>query len=428
MPVQGRTRKQLRQSIGYNLGALKVGNATGGTNNTLIDVNTFRGGDDTYNGKLVLVTDASDGTTQTTQYVNDYTASNNTIQFQQNASFTVASSDEYELWDEPYDPTVIHDFINQAIIDATGQAYDPVENPDMSSSPHTALFADGKVLRFDIPSNISIINRLYYRSSISFTRLHSCNAAFDETVDSDITVTVDTEDKKQGTGSNKFVIAAGASAGDIATDSITSKDISKYDYLEGWIKSTVATSAGNLKILLDDSASCASPIETLSVPALSADTWTYFRVALANPETDTAIISIGLEYDSDLGACQVRLDDLKVVENDTAIWEIFPKHLWKIDRSSRDLVLTDSGKFEAGYSMLKIVGGDKPALLSAETTATEIDDSYIIARATGLAFASASGGQGTDPDQLRQQAAFWLGLAEQAKRSFPLLITGRAVE
>ena len=428
MPVQGRTRKQLRQSIGYNLGALKVGNATGGTNNTLIDVNTFRGGDDTYNGKLVLVTDASDGTTQTTQYVNDYTASNNTIQFQQNASFTVASSDEYELWDEPYDPAVIHDFINQAIIDVTGQAYDPIESPDMSSSPHTALFADGKTLRFDVPSNISIINRLYYRSSISFSRLHSCNAAFDETVDSDITVTVDTEDKKQGTGSNKFVIAAGASAGDIATDSITSKDISKYDYLEGWIKSTVATSAGNLKILLDDSASCASPIETLSVPALSADTWTYFRVALANPETDTAIISIGLEYDSDLGACQVRLDDLKVVENDTAIWEIFPKHLWKIDRSSRDLVLTDSGKFEAGYSMLKIVGGDKPALLSAETTATEVDDSYIIARATGLAFAATSGGANTDPDQKRQQAAFWLGLAEQAKRAFPLLITGRVVE
>ena len=428
MPVQGRTRKQLRQSIGYNLGSLKVGNATGGTNNTLIDVNTFRGGDDTYNGKLVLVTDASDGTTQTTQYVNDYTASNNTIQFQQNSSFTVASSDEYEIWNEPYDPVVIHDFINQAIIDATGQAYDPVENPDMSSSPHTALHADGKVLRFDIPSNISIINHIYYRSSVSSTGLHSCNTAFDETVDSDITVSVDTQDKKQGTGSNKFVIAAGASAGDIATDSITSKDISKYDYLECWIKSTVATSAGNLKILLDDSASCASPIETLSVPALSADTWTYVRIALANPETDTAIISIGLEYDSDLGACQVRLDDLKVVENDTAIWEIFPKHLWKLDRSSRDLVITEDGKFASGYAMLKITGGDKPALLSADSGTTEIDDSYIIARATGLAFASASGGPNTDPDQLRQQAAFWLGLAEQAKRSFPLIITGRAVE
>ena len=420
MPVQGRTRKQLRQSVGYNLGALKVGNATGGTNNTLIDVNTFRGGDDTYNGKLILVTDASDGTTQTTQYVNDYTASNNTIQFQQNASFTVASSDEYEIWDEPYDPSIIHDFINQAIVDSTGQVYDPVES--------LGIYADGRSLRYDVPSNISIINHIYYRSSISSTILHSCNSAFDETVDSDITVTVDTEDKKRGTGCNKFVIASGASAGDIATDSITSKDISKYDYLECWIKSNVATSAGNLKILLDNSASCASPLETLHVPALSADTWTYVRIALNNPELNTAIISIGLEYDSDLNACQVRLDDIKVVENDTAVYQIFPKHLWKIDRSARDLVLTDSGRTEAGYALLKITGGDKPALLSTDAGTSEIDDAYIIARATALAFAAASGGPNVDPDAKRQQAAFWFGLAEQAKRAFPILITGRVVE
>ena len=419
MPVQARTRKQLRQSIGYNLGALKVGTATGGTNNTLIDVNTFRGGDDEYIGKLALVTDANDSS-QTTQYVNDYTASNNTIQFQQNSSFPIEDGDEYELWSEPYTPTRIHDFINQAIIDVTGQAYDPIES--------VALHADGSSMRYDIPSNISIINRLFYRTAVSFTTLHSCNAVFDETIDSDFTVSADTQDKKKGTASNKFVIAVGASAGDIATDSIDSKDISKYDYLECWVKSTVPTSAGNLKILLDDSASCASPIETLSVPALSADTWTYVRIALANPETDTAIISVGLEYDSDLGACTVWLDDIKVVQNDTAVWEIFPKHLWRIDRESRDLVLTEGGKFEAGYALLKITGGDKPALLSSETGASEIDDSYIIARATGLAFASASGGSGTDPDTLRQQAAFWFGLAEQSKRAFPLLITGRVVE
>ena len=36
--VYGRTRAQLRQSIGFNLGAIKTGTATGGTNNTLIDV------------------------------------------------------------------------------------------------------------------------------------------------------------------------------------------------------------------------------------------------------------------------------------------------------------------------------------------------------------------------------------------------------
>ena len=420
MPVQGRTRKQLRQSIGNNLGAIRTGTAyDAGSTTTLISLSLV-GGDDSYNGKWLVVADVTNSNNTETRIISDYTASAYRLTVQQAYSFATAAGDTFEIWDDEFRPEVIDEFINQAIIDATGQAYHPTENVE--------LHADSKNMRFDIPSNISIINRLFYRSKISSTVLHSCNAAFDETVDSDITVTVDTEDKKRGTGSNKFVIAAGASAGDIATDSISSKDISKYDYLECWIKSTVATSAGNLKILLDDSASCASPIETLEVPALTANTWTYVRMALANPETDTAIISIGLEYDADLNACQVRLDDIKVVENDTADWVILPKHLWRIDRSARDFILSDSARLEVGYNLLKIQGGDKPALLSTETATSEIDDSYIIARATALAFAANSGGASTDPDQRRQQAAFWFGLAEQSKRAFPTMITGRWVE
>ena len=117
-----------------------------------------------------------------------------------------------------------------------------------------------------------------------------------------------------------------------------------------------------------------------------------------------------------------------MVQSDTAVWEKFGRHLWSIDKESRDLVLTQSGKYEAGYALIKIVGGDKPALLSAETGTSEIDDSYIIAKATALAFASASGGAGTDPDTLRQQSAFWFGMAEQSKRAFPLLVNSRVVD
>ena len=420
MPVQARTRKQLRQSVGYNLGAIETGTTyDAGSTTTLISL-TLVGGDDNYNGKRITVFDTSNSDNAETRIISDYTASAYRATLQQALSFSTVAGDTYEIWNEPYTPDMIHEFINQAITDATGMAYDPIES--------VSLHADGSSMRYDIPSNISLINRLFYRTSVSFTELHSCNAVFDETIDSDFTVSVDTKDKRKGTGANKFVIAAGASAGDIATDSIDSKDISKYDYLECWVKSTVATSAGNLKILLDDTASCATPIETLSVPALSADTWTFVRVALANPETDTAIISVGLEYDSDLGACTVWLDDIKVVQNDTAVWDVLPKHLWRVDRESRDLVLSESGKYEAGYALLKITGGDKPALLSAETDASEIDDSYIIARATALAYSAASGGPGTDPDVLRQQSTFWFGLSEQAKRSFPILMTGRLVE
>ena len=485
--IQGRTRKQLRQSVGFNLGAIKTGTATGGTNNTLIDVNTFRGGDDNYNGRIIIVTDASDGTTQTTQYANDYTASNNTIQFQQNASFTVASGDTYEIWDIAYDPDTINEFINQAIIDATGHAYDRIEN--------LSLHTDGHNLRFDIPSNISMIKDIYYRNSVEYTRLHSANAAFDEhstlvatTLNgaisdasaTSVTVTsatplranqqilvgsekmtississntltvsrgaggttaathsdgasvllfpiVDTEDKKQGTGSNKFIIPAAAGTNQIVTESISSKDISKYDYLEGWVKSTAATSSGNLQILLDDTANCASALETLDIPALSADTWTYFRVKLANPETDTAIISIGLKQVADLNACTVWLDDISVVRNDTSEWVKTPRHLWRIDKESSDIVFDNYIDGLVSYSLLKIEGGDKPALLSAETDATEIDDSYIIARATALAYSSASGAPNSDPDARRQQAAFWFGMSQQSKQNFPMLTNVRTV-
>ena len=417
--VQGRTRAQLRQSIGYNLGAIYVSSASG-TNaaTTLID-NTLIGADDNHIGKWVVFNDASASTVETSR-VADYDSGSTTLTVSPAFALAPVADDTYELWDDIYSPARIDDLINQAIIDATGHAYDPVEKLDL----HT----DGLTQRFDIPSGLSMSQNIYYRLSVDFTRILSCNSAFDETVDSDITVTADAKIKKQGTASNRFVIAAGASAGDIATDSITSTDISAYDYIEFWARSTVATSAGNLKILLDDTASCASPLETLSAPALSADTWTFCRVALANPRSDTAIISVGLEYDADLGACTVWLDDISVVKNDSAQWVRLPRNLWRIDKEAKDIVLDNYVHGTARYSLLKLVGGDKPALLTADSATSEIDEQYVISRATALAFASASGGPNTDPDNKNNMAGFWMGMSSSARRAFPLLTDIRLVE
>ena len=417
--VQGRTRAQLRQSIGYNLGATQVSSASGtGSTTTIVD-NTLVGGDDNHIGKWVVFNDVSASTVEISR-VSDYVASTTTLTVSPAFANASVANDTYELWDDIYPPLRVEDFINQAILDATGHAYDPVEN--------LSLHTDGKTQRFDIPSGLSMIQNLYYRSKVGYARLLSCNTAMDENVDSDFTVTADTKIKKQGTASNRIVIADGASAGDIVTDSITSKDISEYDYIEFWIRSSVATSAGNLKILLDNTANCASPLETLSVPALSADTWTFCRVALSNPESDTAIISVGLEYDSDLGACTVWIDDITVVNNDSAQWIKVPRNLWKIDKQEKDIVLDDYTHGVARYNLLKIVGGDKPALLTADTDTSELDEQYLIARATALAFASASGGPNTDPDNKNNMAGFWMGMSQQAKRQIPLLTNIRLVE
>ena len=421
MPAtQGRTLKQLRQAVGFNLGALHTGTAyDAGSNTTLISL-SFVGGDDTYNGKWVAVADASNSDSTEFRIISDYTASAYRATLQQQLSFATAAGDSYEIWDEPYKPENINEFINQAIVDSTGLIYDPIEN--------ISLHGDGKQTRYDIPSGISQISKIEYRNKISFTRLHDCGSTFDEKTDSDFTQSLDTKDKKQGTQALKMVIASGASAGDFVTDSITSKNISGYDYIEMWVKSTVATSAGNLKLLLDDSASCASPLETLSIPALTADTWTFVRMQLSTPELDTAIISVGLEYDSDLGACTVWIDDIAAVKNDTAEWSTLDRRLWKIDKEARDLILLRDGQDALGYSLIKIVGGDKPATLSSETDTTEIPERYVIAFATMRALLANSGGASTDPDAKRQLAAYWDGETNRAKASFPMLTNVRTVD
>ena len=150
-------------------------------------------------------------------------------------------------------------------------------------------------------------------------------------------------------------------------------------------------------------------------------------MALANPETDTAIISVGLEYDSDLGACTVWLDDISVVANSTAKWERVPRNLWRIDLGASDSVFNSYFHGVAPYHLLKLVGGDKPALLSSDTATSEIPDQYLIAQGTGMAFAASSGGPTTDPDQRRSQAGFWFGKASSDRRQFPLLTDVRLV-
>ncbi len=53
--IQGRTRKEIRQSIGYNLGTIYVSTATGGSSSTVEDTSltTVIGGNDDHIGKWI---------------------------------------------------------------------------------------------------------------------------------------------------------------------------------------------------------------------------------------------------------------------------------------------------------------------------------------------------------------------------------------
>lgn len=145
--------------------------------------------------------------------------------------------------------------------------------------------------------------------------VEDCEDAWDESVDPDVTSELDTTDKKVGAGSVKLAVAAGASAGDIlATEAITSLNIANAYQIALWIKCSVNTEAGDLQLLLDNDAKCVSPLETLNIPALVAGEWTRVALTLATPASLTAIISVGLKYTVDIGACNIWLDDITAVK------------------------------------------------------------------------------------------------------------------
>ena len=119
--VQGLTRAQLRQSVGYNLGAVYVSSASGtGSTTTIVD-NTLTGGDDNYIGKWVVFNDVSASTVEVSR-VSDYTASSTTLTVSPAFANASVANDTYELCDDIAPPARIEDLMNQSRLDATGHA------------------------------------------------------------------------------------------------------------------------------------------------------------------------------------------------------------------------------------------------------------------------------------------------------------------
>lgn len=418
MALANLTRQDIRVEIGDALGAIKLieADATGTTSTFLTD-DILGSGADEYTGKWIVFTSGSNNDGQIRRVVDSSVSSNQTtLTFHPIVTDATADGDTAELWGEKYDPVAIHRFINASIRMSYGRVYDP-EN-DIS------IFLDGKQRRIDIPTSLSMINGLEYRSKITSKTIHDAASAW--TAGSNVTVAVDTEIKKRGTASNKFTLAAGvAGGGVVAYKDITSIDLSDYTHIEWWARCSKTTTAADLKLLLDDTAGSVSPIELLDFPILTADTWQLCRVALAKADEDTAIISVGIEDDVDIGAETVWIDDVRAVKNDTAEWTPIPHHLWQIDKENRDIILDSTAVMRAGYNMLKIKGGGEPALLDADATVNEIDDQYVIAQATALAFQSVA--QNVESPEWAQ-ASRWRAAALQAWMRFPVLNSARRVE
>ena len=413
--IQSRTREQIRRSIAANLDQPPSSSATGtGSSTTIVDASTL-GGDDEYNGGWIVFTSgANDGVIRR---VTDYTSSTGTFTFKPAANST-SSDDTYEYWRSEFPPDRIHEFINQAITQRTSRGL--VIDEDISNHGHI------RDSRHDIPSAMVAVSQVDYRHQYSGKEIQKANIAWTEQTDGNVTVVKDTEDFKAGSASLRLLTDVGGSvsSGDILTShAISSLDLRSYDTVEFWMKSSTATSAGDITLNLSSAANLATIKETLAVPALSARTWTYCRVSLANPELDNAIISVGLKY-ATTGTRYIWINDIKAVKTESAVHNRLWSGTYRVDREARKVFLSESARKEVGYNLIRLIGYKLPSLLTADSDTATLDPDLITARATSKALFSLARGRTTDPDDNDRRAAYFEGIAAQAERSLPAIRPG----
>ena len=129
----------------------------------------------------------------------------------------------------------------------------------------------------------------------------------------EVTASSDTADYKVGSASVKLDYDGSGSNGDIlGYEDITSIDLTHYDGISKWIKVSETVAANDLAFCIDNTSACASPLEAINLPALTANIWTRVYLAISTPANLTAVISLGLEYNANEKANIIHIDDVRV--------------------------------------------------------------------------------------------------------------------
>lgn len=379
LPIGTEYRTDLRQRIAENVdGDFYSGEAASdGSTTTLVDPK-LKGGSEDHKGKEIIITDATNSIEGEITYVQSYVPTSHTLILYPALSAATKDGDTYEMHNAD-GPTIarINSAINQAILDATDDCVLDYED-------ETTLIKENYKYLYTIPTTFVGLSRIEYVSKTMIEHIiHACERTWDELQDTDVTVSLESDFR--GASWVKMVVADGCAAGDIfATDSIDELDLSDCDAVAITLFSTIALTAGYLKLLFDNTAKCASPVETLSIPATTANTETTHIISLSNPQSDSAIISVGIENDTDVGAFTLRVKEIRGINTSTRIWKAIHPREWTVIQGSTPKFQISSLAHNTipDRSPFRLQGYQKPSELSDDSTACPIDPAYVIERAT----------------------------------------------
>lgn len=106
--TRGRTREQLRKSIGRNLIGHRLVDSAASSNDSaagLID-DTLLGGDDNYNGWWIVV-NSPEANRGSIRRISDYDSDANRLVWLRPLAEATAAGNRYELWPPEYPPPII---------------------------------------------------------------------------------------------------------------------------------------------------------------------------------------------------------------------------------------------------------------------------------------------------------------------------------
>ncbi|KKU75842.1 MAG: IPT/TIG domain-containing protein, partial [Candidatus Wolfebacteria bacterium GW2011_GWA1_47_6] len=124
--------------------------------------------------------------------------------------------------------------------------------------------------------------------------------------------TADTGVKHEGAASI-HCINGNESNGDVWYKNITSQNWASYTTVGFWIRTDVDIAANRLQFSYDNSANLASPIESINIPAITANTWTYVTINFG-VTTRTSVVSYGFRI-----ANNAALDNITVYADDIVL-------------------------------------------------------------------------------------------------------------
>lgn len=112
----------------------------------------------------------------------------------------------------------------------------------------------------------------------------------------------------------KISVASTANAGIIASKRLldaagadATVDCSAFDAVTFWIKTSVAVASGDFTFILSSATLGTTPKETLTIPALAANTWYRLVLRLNNPSLDTAILSMAINMVVDIATIDIYI-------------------------------------------------------------------------------------------------------------------------